>query len=125
MAGYANRVITAHFPDLADEGEDLFVVFRNPKTQTMSKLEADAVALGPDGTPDPAAATAAVHGLMARLIIGGRLYDARVDGIDETTLEPLDQPLLEFPLTAETAAGLPLEVISTITDHIKSAQNPR
>ena len=124
MAGYANRVITAHFPELAEEGEDLFVVYRNPKTQPMSKLEADAVALGPDGTPDRAAATAAVHSLMSRLIIGGRLYDARVDGIDAEG-NPLDQPLLDFPLTPESAAGLPLEVIAEISDHIKAAQNPR
>ncbi|RSN38564.1 hypothetical protein DMC64_41590 [Amycolatopsis sp. WAC 04197] len=124
MAGYANRVITTHFPELAEDGEDIFVVFRNPKTQTMSKLEADAVALGPDGAPDRAQATAAVNALMARLIIGGRLYDARVDGIDEAG-NPLDQPLLTFPLTPESAAGLPLEVISAITDNVKSAQNPQ
>lgn len=124
MAGYANRVVTQHFPELSEDGDNVFVVFRNPKTQTISKLEAEAVALGPDGTPDPAAATVAMHGLMARLIIGGKLYDARVDGIDAAG-NPVDQPLLEFPLTVDSAPGLPLEVIASITSYIKEAQTPR
>jgi hypothetical protein len=125
LAGYANRVITEHFPDLSDGSEDIVVVFRNPKTQTMSKLEADAVATGPDGQPDPDKATQAVHALVARLVLGGNLYDARVDGIDPVTYEPLDQPKLAFPLTPESAAGVPLAVITRIVECIREAQTPR
>jgi len=125
MAGYANRVITEHFPELSDGSEDIVVVFRNPKTQPMSRLEADVVATGPDGQPDPAAASQAVYALVARLVLGGNLYDARVDGIDPVTYEPLDQPKLSFPLTAESAAGVPLEVVTRIVERIREAQNPR
>lgn len=124
-SGYANRVITDHFPDLSEDGEDIFVVFRNPKTQPMSRLEADAVATGPDGQPDPEAATKAVHGLVSRLVLGGNLFDAREDGIDPVTYELIDQPKLSFPLTPESAEGLPLEVLTRIVERIREAQTPR
>jgi hypothetical protein len=124
MAGYANRVITKHFPDLSDEDSDVFVVFKNPKTQAMSALEAAAVKTNADGSPEDGEATVVVYGLLSRLIIGGNLYDARVDGIDADN-QPLDQPLLTYPLTPESAAGLPLEVITAIVTDIKEAQNPQ
>jgi hypothetical protein len=124
MAGYANRIITEHFPELSEPGEDIFVVFRNPKTQTMSRFEMDAVAKEADGSPNSAEATAAVYQLMSRLIIGGHLYDARVDGVDEHG-NLTDQPLLTYPLSPEAASGLPLEIITKISRHIQEAQNPQ
>ncbi|MFD1145977.1 hypothetical protein [Saccharothrix hoggarensis] len=124
MAGYANRVITLHFPELSEEGDDVFVVMRNPKTVTLSTLEVEAVRTNADGAPDDGEASKVVNGLMSRLIIGGRLYDASVDGVDAAG-EPLDQPLLTYPLGPEDAAKLPIEVITGISEKIHAAQTPR
>jgi hypothetical protein len=128
MGGYANRVMTIDFPELSDPDDQetgrVFVVLRNPKTVTLSKLEVAAVAQNPDGTPDADEASKAIYGLLSRLVIGGRLYDAEVDGIDADGA-PLDQPELTYPLTEETAAKLPIEVITAITERIREAQTPR
>lgn len=126
MGGYANRVITLDFPELSENDQEgrVFVVIRNPKTVTLSKLEVAAVAQGPEGQPNAEEAGAVVNGLLARLIIGGRLFDAEVDGIDADGV-PLDQPELTYPLTEETAGKLPIEVVRAITDKITDAQAPR
>lgn len=125
MAGYANRVVTIHFPDLAEDGDDVFVVLRNPKTVALSKLDtSQALATNADGTVVEAEAAAAGYRLLARLIIGGRLYDATMDEVDSDG-NPLDQPLLTYPLSVEQAMTLPVDIINGIFKRINEAQNPR
>lgn len=124
MAGYAHRVVTIHFPDLAEEGDDVFVVLRNPKTVALSKLDtSQALATNEDGTVIEADAAAAGYKLLARLIIGGRLYDATMDEVD-CDGNPLDQPLLTYPLSVEQAMTLPVDIINGIFKRINEAQNP-
>jgi hypothetical protein len=124
IAGYANRIVTIKFPELSEEGDQVFVVLRNPKTVALSKLEAQQVATNPDGTPVETEAAAAGYSLLARLILGGHLYDATVDDVDENGF-PVDQPLLTYPMSMEKAKTLPVEVINRIFAHIQEAQNPR
>jgi hypothetical protein len=123
MGGYANRVITIHFEELSEPDDDVYVVIRNPKTVALSKLNTDAVVTNPDGTVNEAAAAAAGYATLAQLIIGGRLYDATVDGIDETG-NPVTQPLLTYPLTADQAKRLPVQIINQVFTHIREAQTP-
>lgn len=124
MAGYANRVVTIKFPELSEEGDEVFVVIRNPKTVALSKMETQQVPVNPDGTPNESAAAAAGYSLLARLIIGGRLYDATIDDVDEDGF-PVDQPLLTYPLTVDKAKTLPVDIINKIFAQIQEAQNPR
>ena len=124
MAGYANRIVTIHFPELSEPDDDVYVVIRNPKTTTVSKLEAEAIASNADGTPVEAEASRAGFRMLTRIVIGGHLYDASVDDVDENG-QPVDQPLLTYPLTYDKAETLPVEIINGIFARITEAQNPR
>ena len=123
ISGYANRIITLKFPEMAEEGDEIFVVLRNPKTVSLKTLTANQVPTNPDGTPDQAAAEHAGYSMLTQLVIGGRLYDATVNAVDENGF-PVDQPLLTYPLTIEKAQKLPVEIINKIFTQIQEAQNP-
>jgi hypothetical protein len=123
MAGYANRVVTIHFPELSEPDDDVFVVMRNPKTVALSQMEAREVEKNQDGTPVESQASEVGYTLLARLIIGGRLYDATVGGVNADGT-PVDQPLLTYPLSVAKAKALPADVINGIFERIQEAQNP-
>jgi len=129
MGGYANRVITIQFPELSEEGNQIFVVLRNPKTVALSKLETKEVSLLPDGTVDQEAAAAAGYATLTKLIIGGRLFNAMADEVDHVGEDGIpvlvDQPPLTYPISVEDAQKLPTIVIGKIFETINEAQNPR
>jgi hypothetical protein len=110
MAGYANRVVTIHFPDLSEEGDDIHVVMRNPKLIPPGEMRRREPKTNPDGTVNEEDALMATYEIPAKLIIGLFAYDA------SSTAE--DQPRLVPPWNAETVAMLPMEMINAISEEM-------
>lgn len=127
MTGFRNRILTLQFPDLTDEGDPiLHVVLRNPKTVPPTDLVPDDLPVGPDGTPlDQALAAQRSREIIARLIIGWRMYDASDFGYDPETGLPTDQQPLPLPATPELVDRLPMDVIREINKAIKEAVDPQ
>jgi hypothetical protein len=126
MPGFANRVKTLIFPELTEDGErTLFVALRNPKTMPMEALVPQDIPRGPDGAVlDPAAAETRSREIVAKLVIGWRMYDATDFSIDDEG-NPVDQALLPLPATPESVAKLPMVVIQQINTAIVEAINPQ
>lgn len=126
VAGYANRVITLQFPDLAEEGDPIWVAIRNPRLQPPEKLRPKDVPLDPEtGKPiNSDDAVSAMYEIIAGLIIGRRVYDAMVAEVDDQGV-PADQPLLVLPATPEKVQHLPMEIIQRISEEMKVGANPR
>lgn len=127
MTGFRNRIVTLQFPDLTDEGEPvLHVVLRNPQTVPPTDLVPDDIAVGPDGAPvDQALAAQRSREIIARLIIGWRMYDATEFGYDPETGLATDQQPLPLPATPELVDRLPMAVIREINRTIKEAVDPQ
>lgn len=128
MAGYRNRTITLEFPDLSEDGDRVFLVMRNPRTVPFEELQPRQVATGPDGMPlDPIDARAASYDMLARLIIGGRLYDAALpENLDPAFAEQeSDQPLVQFPMSGKQFGTLPVEIQNRVAEEVRVGQNPR
>ena len=126
MAGYANRVVTLRFPDLTEEGDqELFVILRNPKTLPPDELVPQDLPVDADGRPiDQDLAAQRSREIIAKLIVGWRMYDATDFGVDLETSEPTDQHPLELPATADLVAKLPTAAIQAINETIVEAVNP-
>jgi hypothetical protein len=119
MPGYANRIVTIHFPELSEPPDDVHVVMRNPKTVPAGELRSSAgdVPTGPDGTPaDDDKAESAGYAVLAKLIIGWHVYDG-------TSTED-DQPLLGLPATPESVGKLPMEILTRLTEELAKV-NPQ
>lgn len=117
MAGYANRVLTLTFPELSEEGDNVHVVIRNPRTMSSGELTPRDVAVGPNGQPiDQAEATRAGHEVLAKMVIGWHVYDA-TDASD-------DQPLLPLPATPDLVAKLPVEIQNRMAAEWKNISSP-
>jgi len=127
VTGFRNRILTLSFPDLTDEDEPiLHVVLRNPKTVPPTDLVPDDLPTGPDGVPlDQALAAQRSREIIARLIIGWRMYDASDFGYDPETGLPTDQQPLPLPATPELVDRLPMDVIREINKVISEAVNPQ
>ena len=135
ISGYRNRVITLSFPELAEEGDDIHVVIRNPRLMPAEELRAMAGARSDADLQRLAAAQQAIaqtgdagdlvtdedanrgFEMVARLIIGWRVYDAT------STAE--DQPLLPLPATVESVGKLPQEILTRIMEEVGKANPPR
>jgi hypothetical protein len=136
LAGYANRVVTLHFPELAEEGDDIHVVLRNPRLMAADELRSAGGSGGKEDMARIAAAQAAVaaggevpdglvtdedanrgYALVAKLVIGWHVYDA-------TSTED-DMPLLPLPATVESVGKLPMEILTAIMEQVgKAAPKP-
>ena len=109
MAGYANRVITLHFPELSEEGDDVHVVMRNPKTLSENELK---VEQREDMTAEQK--EEAIQARIASLIIGWHVYDTQDTGDD--------QRRLPLPATAELVGKhLPHPIINKIAESFAEA----
>lgn len=113
MPGYANRLVTRHYPNLSEPGDDVHVVLRNPRVMPTEELIPD--------VPEPAALPESeqrqmLYQIAAKLIVGGRLYDA--------TVAAEDQPLLDYPVTAKQVSLFPIEIIKDLNDLINEVINP-
>jgi hypothetical protein len=133
VAGYKNRTLTIEFPDLSDEDDPVWVKIRNPKiltTDFFDSTEDLPVAPSTEGMDEPTrvstlrahtkALTAAQmqqsREVMSRIIVDGHVYDANDDS---------DAPaVLTMPLTVETVAKLPVEIVTKISEAMSGATNP-
>lgn len=129
MAGYANRIVTLNFPELSeDQDKDpIRVVLRNPNLEPPQALIPKGDIEIIDGRPvDPQAALLSGAEVIAKLIIGWRVYDSTASITLNENLEPVgDQPLLPQQFTAENVAKLPGVIQNRIAELIQEALNPR
>lgn len=117
--------MTLKFPELAEDGENLFVALRNPRLMAPTELQPREVALDDNGRPvDLAAAQEANNEVIAKLIVAMRAYDATDFQVDAEG-NPLPQRLLEAPVTPEVVAKLPMEIIKAISEELTEAVNPQ
>jgi hypothetical protein len=129
MPGYANNVITLTFPELSadPENDSIHVVIRNPRLMSASQLKPRDIALDGDGNPiDEKEAEEASFEVMARIIIGWRVYDPTaeitVDDDGNVTSEPV---LLPKVYNAETIGKLPMVIFSRLGTEMTEALNPQ
>lgn len=109
MAGYASRLITLHFPELSEDGDDVHVVMRNPKTLSQGELKVD-------DRPDLPAEEKerAVRERIASLIVGWRVYNTQDTGED--------QQRLPLPATAELIGNnVPAVIVQKIAETFAEA----
>lgn len=126
---YANRVITRHFPELVEEGDDIWVTIRNPRIMPPGELSSasDDVETGADGQPvNTGAAMKATYRIGAKLIIGMRVYDPTVIPELDDHGEPLPgvSPLLPTKPGPEDVAKLPMVIINWLGDEMRKV-NPQ
>lgn len=114
MPGYANRLVTRTYPDLSEPDDQVHIVLRNPKTVPIDDLIPDVNDAG--GVIPESEMRQATYEVIARLVVGGHLYDATAVGDD--------QPLLDYPLTPKTVAALPMDIINDLAKLISEVTNP-
>jgi hypothetical protein len=129
MAGYANRVVVLDFPDLSEDpvNDPIRVVVRNPKLMPPQELiPKDDVELVEGQPVDPQAAMRSGYEIVAKLLIGWRVYDPTAPiGLD-VDLNPVgDQPLLPQEFTPENVAKLPAVILNRLGDLVQEAVNPQ
>lgn len=113
--GYANRLVTIDCSDLVEEGEECWVVIRNPRTLPAEELRPPEVKPDAEGEYDQAAVSRSANTVVARLIQSWHVYDATAD---------VDAPLLGDP-SPETVAKLPIEIVKRIGAEMSEATNPQ
>lgn len=130
--GYAHRVVTLRFDDLAEAdengeaSENLFIVLRNPKLVPLADILPAHV--NQDGTANTAEAMAMLNDVASKLIIGWRMYDCAGDiAIDPDTGEDLsdEQQLLPLPATPDLVGKLPGVAQTRLQKLITEAINPQ
>lgn len=127
MSGYSNRVVKISFADLTEANEpELYVVIRNPKTMPVDELTPDDVAVDPTtGQPvDRHLAEQRSREIIAKLVVGWRMYDAKDFAVDDEG-SPLDQAPLPLPATADLVAKLPMAAVQAINEKILEAVAPK
>jgi len=126
MAGFANRVRTLTFPELTEDGEPvLYVAVRDPRTMPSSLLMPPDIARAPDGRPlVPEEAEQRSREILARMVIGWRMYDATDFTVDDDG-NPMEQAMLPLPATPELIDKLPMAVTHAMNTLIVEALNPR
>ncbi len=149
--GYKNRIITLTFPDLADEGDSIHVVLRNPRllpaeelqalagarrrtVEERQRLEAARAALdaGLDIPDELVSDDDANRGfeLVARLVVGWRVWDSttpvKLDADGNLIEDEETRPrLLPLPATTESVGKLPQEILTRIMQEVAAANPPR
>jgi hypothetical protein len=131
VAGYANRTITIPFPELAEEGDQVWVAILNPRQQPPDKLRPREIPTDENGRPlDDDQAVVAMYEIIAGLLVAWRVYDATAAAVDPDTGAPLDQPQLpkishSTPATVDLVRRLPMQIITRISEELKAAANPQ
>lgn len=102
--------------------EQLWVSIRNPKTMTMDELAPGPVPIDPEtNLPVEQAANDEMFKIIAKLVVGWNMYDAKDFQIDQATGQPLPQRKLALPATPETVRGLPAQAVNRIADFMSRA----
>lgn len=134
MSGYAQQYLPLRFPHLSEEGDEVYVIIRNPRIIPPAELRPKGVTVNSDGeVDDEDAAMASMYVVYSRLIVGWHAYDASVPDsgteqvmlTDDGQMITPGQVLLSWPPTPDKVAALPVEIIAAITDAIGEATNPR
>lgn len=103
--------------------EKLWVSIRNPQTMTMDELRADSVPVDPETSlPVEQLANDAMFKIIAKLIVGWNMYDAKDFSVNPETGEPLQQRKLTLPATDETVRGLPAAAVNRIADFMTTGK---
>lgn len=121
--GYANPVITLEFKDLSQDWatDPIRVTIRNPRLVPPAELRPK----GLDSEDEDEVMRASFE-VMARLVVGWRVYDASAPiDIDADGNVVGEQPLLPHPATADLVAKLPLEIVNRLGEEVKQAGDPR
>jgi hypothetical protein len=126
MPGYSGRVVTLRFPELTAEGDpEIHVAIRNPRLIPLDLLQPRDIDLGPDGRPvNMEDAKLANNEVLAKLVIGWRVYDASDVSVDADGNE-LDQAPLPLPATPDAVAKLPTAIFTAITREVTEAMDPK
>lgn len=131
MAGYAQRIITEKFPDLVGEGDSCWVTIRNPKLIPPGEMRPKGVKYNDAGeAEDPDSAEDAANTIMAKLIIGMRVYDPTTPiKLNPDTGELIEDEetvpqLLPSPPSGPDVAKLPMVIYSWLGQEMAKA-NPR
>jgi hypothetical protein len=125
--GYANTVVHMDFSDLSEDpvGDPIWISVRNFKMMSPGELAPRDIPLDADGKPiDPEQAQQAMYEVLAKTIIGWRVYDANSLEVDPETGTPLPMRRLESPPTPARVACLPVEIINRLSDEMAKAVNP-
>lgn len=125
--GYRNAVITRRYDELVEEGDTCHVIIRNPKT--MPGTEFTSLAAGSD-TESGEERIKRVCGLIARLVIGWRVWDPTVPvKADQETGELIhdeetEPRLLPLPATAESVGILPQAILMDLMNQVTGVMDP-
>lgn len=147
--GYRNPTIRLDFPDLAQEGDRVFVIIRNPRTMAPGELRSAAGKVTEADEARFAAAKAAMdatgavpddlandedenrgYAIMAKLVLSWRVWDATVPiKIDEETGDLIHDEetaprLLPLPATPALIGKVPGDILAAITEELQKA-NPQ
>jgi hypothetical protein len=127
--GYANRIITIPFPELTDdpEGDPIRVTIRNPRLMAPQELIPKDAPVDAEGKPiDDEAGLRGTHEVMAKVIVGWRVYDATTEAIvDVNGNVTIEDVLLGLPATPELVAKLPLAIFERLGTELTEATNPQ
>jgi hypothetical protein len=131
VPNYRDAVITKQFPELADiYGDKVWVTIRNPRIMAVEELRAKGLKTDADGEviddEDGEKASHAGYGVMARLVIGWRVFDSSgdIELDDDGHPVKLDMPRLG-KATAATVAKLPAEIITWLGEEMGRLNPPK
>lgn len=123
--GYRNPVVTRRYDDMVEDGDTCHVIIRNPQTMPGSELTALAGSEAETGEER----MARVCAMIARLIIGWRVWDPTVpvkaDGDGNLVHDEETAPrLLPLPATAESVGKLPQRILMDLMNEVTRVVNP-
>lgn len=126
--GYRNPITTLRFDDLVEDGDSCHVVIRNPRLMPGSEFKAMA---SDDGDGEAGSKMDRMFELIARLVVGWRVYDpvspikVNPDTGELIEDEETEPRLLPLPATPETVVKLPQPILMKLMDEVGSAINPK
>jgi hypothetical protein len=131
MGGYAKRIIRLDFPGLTDDDENdpVWVAIRNPRLVPNDELVPDQVTAIVDGQAvDVNAANSSMHEIVAKLVVGWRVYDptqpVQLDAAGNDVTPQVLLPCQPGDFTAENCAKLPMVITNRIGKEMAEAANP-
>lgn len=126
MAGYGNPIVHISFPELSSGPDDpIWVSMRNARLMSPKELQPKPVATDENGRPvDNDQAQEAMYEVLAKLIVGWRVYDPNSIKINEETGELGDMERLPSPATPQLVARLPVTIIKKLAEEMTEAMNP-